>query len=173
MSPKARRWLVLGGLTAAGLVASGLLSSGYSYGGPDLPNGVSRDPRLLLPTFARKLDILFRELRAAGWDPLLHEGFRTPERAALLAAQGVGKVDSLHPFGAAADIISARYLWSNPKFFQAMAARARPLGLTAGLDFSQPDPDHIQAIPYARENAFRKLTSVASRDAYVKQYLAA
>lgn len=166
---RAKIALGVGGLTAALL----LFSRPYSFGGPD-KGGVSRDPKLLLPSFAAKLNILFARMRAAGWDPILNEGYRTPARAAELAKQGVGVADSMHSYGAAVDIISASRGWSNLAFFALLGQEAEALGLTWGGRFSKVDRPHVQAIPVAQQAAFRKLAQYpGALDRFVSQQLAA
>jgi len=142
-----------------------LASRSYSFGGPD-KSGVSRDPSRLLPAFADRLELLFARLRARGFDPMLHEGYRTPARAAELARQKKGIVDSLHIYGAAADIVSKSTGWSNPAFFKALGQEAEAIGLTWGGRFAEVDSTHVQAVPGKFENALRALAAPA-RDAYV------
>jgi hypothetical protein len=81
----------LGGGTSVSSSPTGV----YDYGRPDRKDSkgnviVSRDPALLMPSFANRLQDLFNLLRAEGFKPLLQEGYRSPERAAGLAAEGLG-----------------------------------------------------------------------------------
>lgn len=141
----------------------------YTFGRADA-NGISRDPSLLLPAFADKVELLFQALRSRGFDPCLHEGFRTPQRAKQLAARGTGIEKSLHSYGAAVDIVSCEKLWDDPAFFAALGAEAEKLGLTWGGRFSRVDSTHVQAVPSDEptQNALR-----ASNDpnSFVKKYI--
>lgn len=135
----------------------------YSYGGPDFKD-ISRDPRLLVPAFADQLEKLFQAMRDLGFDPVLHEGYRSPARAKALAATGAGIVDSMHIYGGAADIVSASSGWSDPTFFKALGREAKKLGMTWGGDFKdkngKPDPDgtHVQAMPILLQKQFVTLS---------------
>lgn len=143
----------------------------YTYGRPDSPTGISRDPHKLLPAFAKRLELLFRAMRARGFDPILHEGWRSRERAHTLALQGVGIDDSLHYYGAAVDIISKSKMWSDPAFFQALAEEATKLKLYPGLYFpTDPDPPHIQAVPWS-ENVQDALRASREPNEFIKKYL--
>jgi len=162
-------WLLGGG--ALLLVARrSSSSSGYSYGGPDW-RGISRDPRLLVPTFAAKLELVFQRMRALGFDPCLYEGYRTPARAAQLEEKGTGIAKSLHSYGGAVDITSCSKGWSDPAFFQALGKVVESLGLTWGGRFSRGDMPHVQAVPADEptQNAFR---ATVDRDAFVRRYIA-
>jgi hypothetical protein len=155
-----RPWLWLLGV-GGGVVGALILSRrrrSYSFGRPDTAT-LSRDPKLLLPSFADTLEVLFQRMRARGFDPCLHEGYRTPARAAELDRQGKGKSDSLHIYGAAADIVSCSTQWSDPKFFRALGAEAEALGLTWGGRFMDGDSNHVQAVPYEAENELRVSTN--------------
>lgn len=136
-----------------------LAFSGYNYGGSPLQVGVDRDPKHLIPSFAKKLNKLFSAMRARGYKPLLWEGLRTPERASQLAAKGLGISNSLHIYGAAADIVdestAPRYWDGAPGFWTALGQEAKKLGLTWGGDFSSRDLPHVQAITVAQESRFR------------------
>jgi len=149
-----------------------VLASGGAavFGGPD-QGEISRDPKLLLPAFATKLAELFRRMRARGFDPMLHEGWRSPARAAALAAKGTGKAISTHTFGAGADIVSASKLWSNPAFFVALGQEAEAIGLTWGGRFSDADLNHVQAVK-TNDEAKLVATPTAQRDAFVRARLA-
>jgi peptidoglycan L-alanyl-D-glutamate endopeptidase CwlK len=161
-------WLVGGGLA---LLVVGSSSSTSNIGGPD-KNGISRDPSLLLPAFAAKLAELFRRLRALGFDPLLYEGYRTPERAMMLAEKGSGTIDTLHTYGAAADIVSQSKLWDHPQFFQALGREAEALGMTWGGRFkSRVDMPHVQAVSAIDEGRLRALAP-SQRNAFVASRLA-
>lgn len=149
-------------------VAGGLLlllgggAAAYTFGGKMLRSGVDRDPNKLLPGFAKKVDLLFKAMRARGFRPMLWEGYRTPERAAQLSEQGVGIANSLHIYGAAADIVdesTAPDYWKGaPGFWTALGEEAEKLGLTWGGRWTKRDLPHVQAIPVAQQVAFRKMS---------------
>lgn len=182
--PKTLLWLG-GGMALLGVLfaarrpvqqAASQLVTGYDWGEVprlDARTGtwLDRDPSKLVPSFARKIDQLFRALRAQGYDPVFWEGYRSPERAAEMARLGVGIKDSMHSYGAAADIIDRAKLWNAPAFFKALGAQAKALGLTWGGDWTRGDLPHVQAIPVTAQNALRA-APVASRDAVVRRYLA-
>lgn len=141
----------------------------YSYGGPDF-KGISRDPKLLVPAFADRLELLFQNMREVGFDPQLHEGWRSPERAKDLSKTGAGIDDSLHIYGGAADIISASKGWSDPTFFKALGREAKALGLTWGGDWKNVDSTHVQAVPVMLQAQFRALSPVQRQTVLVAQY---
>lgn len=149
------------GIGAAGilllLLSRTKLGTGFVYGGPDDPRGLSRDPNLLLPSFARQLNSLFLALRARGFDPILWEGYRTPARAASLSTTGAGIADSMHSYGAAADILSASRMWGWPEFYQALGQEAARLNLVWGGTWRRADGPHVQALSVASQDAFRAL----------------
>jgi len=149
----------------------------FNYGGPDSANGLSRDPTLLLPAFARKLNLLFAAMRARGLDPMLNEGRRSRARAEALSKEpgAPGIADSMHIYGAAADIISASKGFKDPAFFKALGEEADKLGLFWGGHFkTRPDSPHIQALAVAEENKFRALAKAGGDlNAFVAQELAA
>lgn len=133
----------------------------YSFGGPEIRKGVDRDPYKLLPGFARKVEYLFRALRARGYDPLLWEAYRTPERAAQLAEDGPGIKDSLHIVGGAVDIVNGAQWkagldpWGGSSdFWKAVGEEAERLGLTWGGRFRKVDKTHVQAVPVSMHTAF-------------------
>lgn len=101
---------------------------------------------------------------------MLWEGYRTPERAKLLAAQGVGVADSMHSYGAAVDIVSRSKLWSDPAFFAVLGQEAEALGMTWGGRFSRVDRPHVQAVPYAAERA---LKTSQNPESIIRSYLMA
>lgn len=148
-----------------------LLASGESgaFGGPNRGE-ISRDPKLLLPAFAARLAVLFRRMRARGFDPMLFEGWRSPARAAALAAKGTGKLISTHTAGAGADIVSASKLWSDPAFFVALGQEAEAIGLSWGGRFHDADLNHVQAVSPKNE-ATLVAKAPAARNAYVASLL--
>jgi peptidoglycan L-alanyl-D-glutamate endopeptidase CwlK len=143
--------LVLGG---GGAVA-------YVYGGAPKKKGVNRDPKKLLPPFARKLNILFNAMRARGFQPMLWEGRRSGQRAAELSTRGTGILLSMHTLGAAVDIVdgsSANPWKAKPGFWKALGEEAAKLGLTWGGDWQKRDFPHVQALAVRDQPAFRRMT---------------
>jgi hypothetical protein len=117
----------------------------------------TNSPSLLAPRFRDAVQRMFVELRKAGFDPIIAESYRTPERQAYLFGfgrqydDGRGVVTkapncdlSWHCFGLAVDVISAKDGWDNPSFFRALKAAAKDEGLMAGATFSRPDLPHVQ-----------------------------
>lgn len=145
---------------AAGVVFAATRNR-YAFGGSPRRAGVNRDPRKLLPGFARRLNLVFARMRARGFDPYLWEGYRTPERAAALAQSGQGIRKSMHVYGAGVDIVSARDLWdASSAFWDALGREAERVGLTWGGRFDDGDQDvaHVQAVPVEEQAAFRAMT---------------
>lgn len=149
----------------------------YDYGRPNgsdpLLNGmvISRDPYLLIPSFAERLQDLFNLMRAAGHDPVFSEGYRTGERAQLLNERGTGVPDSMHEYGAAADIDSEKYGTGNAQFYIALGQNAQMLGLTWGGTFKRIDSRHVQAIPVQDQRVLRNLAT-NELDSFVRRILA-
>ncbi len=151
-------WMLWSG---GALVLLALTSSSFSFGGNSTAK-IDRDPAKLLPGFARKVEQLFRAMRARGFDPILWEGMRSVARAKELAAKGTGIADSMHSYGAAVDIVDRTLLWDAPKaFWAALGEEAQKLGLTWGGTFSDPDKPHVQAITFRQQAAFTKLSPLA------------
>jgi hypothetical protein len=148
----------------------------YDYGLPDrydaALNGmpVSRNPYLLIPSFAERLQDLFNSMRAAGYDPVFSEGFRTSARAQLLNERGTGVPDSMHEYGAAVDIDSKKDGFSNDKFYIALGEHSQRLGLTWGGTFSA-DRRHVQAVSIKDQPVLRSLLP-NELDKFVQQRLA-
>ncbi len=163
--------LALAGSAVGLLLASGRQGASDPLGdGIARRKGVDRDPRKLLPSFRQRLGLVFEALRARGFNPLLWEGFRTPQRAAELADAGEyrAKKNSLHILGAAADVVDATKLWNAPPgFFKALGEEAVRHGLTWGGDFG--DPDHVQAVKVKDQAGLR---AALDKDVFVKERLA-
>ena len=119
----------------------------------------SRQWELLDAGFRQRLLLVFRLVRERhGYDMVLLEGWRSPQRQAALAALGpsvtrAGPNQSLHQFGLAADcaflrdgkvVISERDPWAM-QGYQAYGEVARSLGLTWGGDWRSPrDYGHVE-----------------------------
>lgn len=133
--------------------------------------GVDHEWEHLLPAFAQRLRAVFAALVARGFDPYLHEGLRSRQRAESLAADGSGIRDSMHIYGAAADVISASRHWEWPEFFAALGAESERAGLTWGGRFGGKDLDHVQAVPVPMQARMRAARSAKEADALVKKAL--
>lgn len=119
----------------------------------------SRQWELLDAAFRQRLLLAFRLVRERhGYDMVLLEGWRSPQRQAALAALGpsvtrAGPNQSLHQFGLAADcaflrdgkvVISERDPWAM-QGYRAYGEVARSLGLTWGGDWrSLRDYGHVE-----------------------------
>lgn len=120
----------------------------------------------LLPPFRRAVYVLLERLHAAGHEPVLHETYRTPERAAALIAKGRSKVApgalSMHCLRLAADLICERHQWDCGKagcdFYQRLGLEAERLGMTWGGRWERRDLVHVQAIPVAVQARARRAT---------------
>jgi hypothetical protein len=122
------------------------------------PGGVIRDLDLLAPAFRAKVLDLVARMIASGWDPIVHETWRSPERAAMLAASGRGIAKSMHCYSLAVDIISASKRWSAPfAFWRDLRDHAEALGLVSGARFSRRDLPHVQGVPIAKQALVRRL----------------
>lgn len=138
------------------------------------PSSICADPAALSPPFRAAVERLLEQLRAAGYAPVLHETYRTPERAVLLAEAGPGIAQSMHCLRIAADAICARHGYDCGKhgcdFYQALGATAERLGMTWGGRWPKQDLVHVQAIPIAVQNQARRSTP-AEVDQLAAEYL--
>jgi hypothetical protein len=163
-----RRQAALGGGAALALFL--LFRSSSISGKNDIDrwgNTIYRDTTSLVPAFASRVKVLFNRMRARGYDPMLWEAYRTPERAIKLAEDGKGIQNSMHIYGAAVDIIDAKKKWSDPMFFKVLGEEAERLGLYWGGRFSDYDGPHIQAIPIAAQQRFTHMTP-SDREVFVQ-----
>ncbi|NML18800.1 M15 family metallopeptidase [Azohydromonas caseinilytica] len=119
----------------------------------------SRQWELLDPAFSQRLLLVFKLMRERhGYDMVLVEGYRSPQRQAALAALGpsvtrAGPYESYHQHGLAADcaflragkvVISERDPWAM-KGYALYGEVARSLGLTWGGDWrSLKDYGHVE-----------------------------
>lgn len=114
-------------------------------------------PSVLAPRFRDAVQRMFVALRKAGYDPIIAESLRTPERQKFLFGFGRDYDDgrgivtkapdcdtSWHCFGLAVDVTSQSQGWDNPAFFRALAAAARDEGLVCGDRWTHPDRPHVQ-----------------------------
>lgn len=124
---------------------------------PEVP--ASNDVSKLNPRFRAALMRALEEMRKAGFDPVISETIRTPERQRFLYGFGrayddgrgtvTNSIDAEHTwhgFGLAADIISKSMGWEAPEaFWNALGAAARDEGLAWGGDWPQfKDRPHVQ-----------------------------
>lgn len=119
-----------------------------------------------------------------GFRAVLFDGLRTRAEAARNAARGKGIADSIHCYGAAADLICAQHGWgcfkAKCKFFEVLVEEARALKLVAGIKLRNGNVDwpHVQGIPATKkdQDAMRRLgtgeESIKARDALVRAFLA-
>ena len=126
------------------------------------------DPAELLSPVRERVERLLAWLREDGYEPVLHETYRTPERSAELVAAGKSQVKggpSMHCYRIAADIICARHQWGCANhgcdFFDRLHSKALGLGFTR-VRLTEPrtgrtywDGPHIQAVPVALQSRVR------------------
>lgn len=128
----------------------------------------------LSPAFRAAVEHLLAQLRAAGYEPVLHETYRTPERAAALAEGGSGIAQSMHCLRIAADVVCARHGYDCGKhgcdFYQRLGATAERLGMTWGGRWPKRDFVHVQAVPLAVQHQARRSTP-AEVDQLAAEYL--
>lgn len=136
-----------------------------------MPEPIDRDLRKLAPAFRERVDELLRRMRAQGFDPMVHEAFRSFQRAENLAGTGRGISRSMHCYGLAVDIISERNKWvPAPAFWKALEREARLLGLISGARWTRPDKPHVQAVPVSHQARVRLMTR-AQREQHVARLL--
>lgn len=154
------------GLTPPAPVAP--LVTAFSYGGEDMKRGISRDPLLLLPGFAAKVELLFQAIREDGFDPFLWEAYRSPERARAMQRKGTGIRKSMHCLYAAVDIVEADLTpWSVPRgFWDSVSDNAEDLGMFVlhNRKGRRKDRPHVQAVSVKDQNKFRAMTEAEQRE---------
>src|SRR6266481_9894005 len=129
---------------------------------------IDNDYTKLLPTFRAKVKSLVARMNELGYDAIMFEGFRSQERANILAKQGVGIARSMHILGLAADIVSHGRLWNADSHFWAnLGNEAKKLGLTWGGDWRKKDVAHVQAAPVSSENALFAMND-SERETYIR-----
>lgn len=133
---------------------------------------------LLLPSFRVRVEEMLAAMKKRGFEPLVWETLRTPERAEMLSKEGKSKngARSMHVsadgFSAAVDVICAKRKWEHPEFFKALGEEARKLGLSWGGDWATfKDLPHVQAIAVKEQAAFRALKTALEKDAFVQRVL--
>lgn len=138
----------------------------------------SDDINLLLPTFRQKVENLIQTMQAAGFKPILWDGLRTPEEAARNAARGRGIENSMHLYGAAADIICDDHGWDCAKhgcrFFKRLGLAAEKAGFVWGGRFTRVDEPHVQGVTVRKQNEMRthgtSAETAQARDALVRKH---
>jgi len=127
------------------------------------------DPDELLPPVRERVARLTAWLREDGYEWVLHETYRTPERSAELVAAGKSQVKggpSMHCYRIAADIICGKHKWgcANHRcdFFDRLHSKALALGFTR-VRLTEPktgrkywDGPHVQAVPVAVQDQVRR-----------------
>lgn len=130
---------------------------------------------LVRPKVTRLLELM----RAEGFDPIVWETYRAPERAAELATTGKGKARSMHVHRLAADIIDRKLYWSAPPaFWESLHRNALAVGLYR-VNKKDPktgavyiDPPHVQGLP-GNYDAKVWAMQPAAREAFIREQLAA
>ncbi len=132
---------------------------------PDLTTA-DRDWYRMDPGFAQIVLQLFHRMKQCGYDPVLLEGYRSPERQNHLAAIGphvthAKAFQSRHQFGLAADIafsrdgrlvISEKDPWA-AEGYRRLGEHAEALGLTWGGRWTLRDLGHVELNPRTRPQA--------------------
>lgn len=143
------------------------------------PRYKSDDIKLLLPTMQVRTQLLIDAMVAEGFDVVLFDSVRTPEEAARNFTNGKGIANSVHTYGAAADLICGKHGWScasnRCKFFTRLGAHAEELGFVWGGRFKRVDQPHVQGVKVGvPQNQLRALgfrpESVEARDALVRAH---
>jgi len=140
----------------------------------------SDDIKLLLPAMQVKVQALLDVLTAQGFKPVLFDGMRTAAEAAKNAAKGAGVIDSMHLYGAAADLICADHGWNcdkhGCKFFKALVPAAEELGFVSGYYFRKVDTCHVQGLRVSDQQRMRDLgkgpENATKRNAIVAAFFA-
>lgn len=162
-----------------------------------MPKFKEADIELLLPTFREHVRSVLARMRVRGFKPVLIDGLRTPAQAKVNATKKTGIDNSMHIFGAAADIICEEHGWScderdkktkkrlhECKFYPTLGAEVKADGSVWGGDWDgdavadKHDTDlvHMQGLEATpvRQNEMRALgtdpSSLPARDALVKAY---
>lgn len=138
----------------------------------------SDDIEQLLPAWREKVRELMLRMGELGHRPVLFDGLRTPEEAIKNAAKGTGIIDSIHCYGAAADLICDRHGWSCHQagchFYDVLGREAEALDMVWGGRFSRADLPHVQGIAVAQQAEMRSLgmepITAHARDALVQKY---
>lgn len=141
----------------------------------------SDDIELLLPTWREKVRELMNRLGELGHRPILFDGLRTMDEAKRNAAKGVGIENSIHCYGAAADLICSKHGWScqgqHCRFFVNLGREADAMGIVWGGHFTRVDLPHCQGISVHMQKEMRALgaepITAAARDRLVQEHFKA
>lgn len=140
-------------------------------------SGVVRDPAKLVPAFREVIELVLADLREEGHDPVVHETWRSEERAEQLFLEKKSRTKkSTHRLGLAVDCICRRHRWGCHEhkcdFFERWGILAERRGLTWGGRWPGfADKPHVQAIPL-RLQALAWATAEDQRDTLVRTFLA-
>lgn len=131
----------------------------------------------LVPSFRVLVEQLLELMKAAGFDPIVRDAYRTHAEAQANEAAGVGIADSMHCYRVAADIIDADRGWAHPEFFAKLHELALGLGLTRVRRRQANgkrvwDQPHVQAIPVSLQAAVRAAKTVDEIEAICAKHLA-
>ncbi|HEY3499309.1 MAG TPA: M15 family metallopeptidase [Polyangiaceae bacterium] len=135
------------------------------------------DVSVLLAPFRARVIALEGRMKALGFDPVIHETYRSPERAAMLARKGTGIKSSMHTFGVAVDFICGAHRWDCQKhgcdFFETYTEQAERCGLYAGGRWKKKDWPHCQGIPATAkvQDAMRACKTHEEREALLLKHL--
>jgi len=123
------------------------------------PRGIDRDLGKLTPGFRRRVERVLARMQARGFDAVVWEAWRSPERAAKLAAKGTGIALSMHTLGIAVDIISRKNRWdAGPEFWQALGEEYEREGIVWGGRWRSGDNPHGQGVTVAQQGIARAAT---------------
>jgi hypothetical protein len=123
--------------------------------------GHEQDMSLLLPWFRSRVESVISRMADQGFVAILFEGLRSVAEANRNALLGRGVTESMHLFGAAADLICAHHGWDcrakGCQFYDALADAAESEGLVSGWRWKKKDGPHIQAVKVGAGQAILRL----------------
>jgi hypothetical protein len=119
------------------------------------------DLNRLLPSMKVTVQKLLEAMESEDLAPKVLETYRSPQRAAELAAKGTGIALSVHTYGAACDIVCDNHLYECDKwgcpFFQVLEREAKRLGLVSGARWTRADWPHVQGVTVAEQGKLRSM----------------
>lgn len=142
---KKYKYYIIGGLFIGGII---MVNKKKILINPK--NKPINDMELLHPIFRQAIEVLLLRMKSKGFNPRVHETFRSIERSKELTAIGTGKIGSVHRLGLGVDIVeNSKTPWNPVKgFWKTLAEEAKALGLESGYYWkSKKDFPHIQALP--------------------------
>jgi len=132
------------------------MSAGDSTPAP-APN---RDLSLLAPKFRLAVESALADCKAAGYNAMVYEGYRSQVLQAIYYARGrtvippkspvtnaFSNLFSWHGYGLAVDVVDAEKLWApdgGEAWFKAVADIFKSNSCKWGGDWTQPDTPHMQ-----------------------------